>query len=453
MQSLIDKEFEVKCIGINNYAKGVCKIDSLICFVDDLYPDEIAKVKIYKKEKNLAYAKVIEFVKTSENRIPPVCNHSIDSGSCPFNDITYEYELELKKGIVKNNIERALKIDIGNINITSGDKISGYRNKVTVFFSLNEQNEPFFGSFKEKTNKIVRITSCAQIDSELAHIINTLLNLIKKYNLEIADFINKNGHIKGVSIRKSEYTNKISIMILSRKDYKEFKEISNELSKAFKNITGISVSIDNSFDTFVYSGVEHIYFGTPEIEEKLLNVIYRVSNKSFLQVNTSCASKLYEKAISLANLNKNDTVLDLYSGAGGISLNASKYSKIVYGIEEVSEAVDNAKYNASLNSIKNVKFYASDAKDYRKFIGKTKIDVLFVDPPRTGIKREVINVILKDDINTIIYISCDSFTLANDLKLLSSKYIIKKVEAFNMFPRTRHVESIVSLSCKTSREK
>ena len=452
MQSLIDKEFEVKCIGINNYGKGVCKIDSLICFVDDLYPDEIAKVKVIKEEKNLAYAKIIEFVKTNEHRISPVCNHSTESGSCPFNDITYEYELELKKGIVKNNIERALKIDIGNINITSGDKISGYRNKVTVFFSLDEQNEPFFGSFKEKTNKLVRITSCVQIDSEFVTIINTLLNLIMKYNLEIADFINKKGHIKGVSIRKSEYTNKISIMILSRKDYKEFKDISNELSSCFNNITGISVSIDNSFDTFIYSGTEHVYFGTPEIEEKLLNVIYKVSNKSFLQVNTSCASKLYEKAISLASLNENDIVLDLYSGAGGISLNSSKYSKMVYGVEEVSDAVDNAKYNASFNNIKNVKFYVGDAKDYRSLIGNTKIDVLFVDPPRTGIKKEAINSILNDDIKTIIYISCDSFTLARDLKLLSSKYIIKTVEAFNMFPRTKHCESAVCLTLNKESE-
>lgn len=450
MQSLIDKEFEVKCIGINNYAKGVCKIDSFICFVDDLYPDEIAKVKIYKKEKNLAYAKVIEFVKTSEYRIPPVCNHSIDSGSCPFNDITYEYELELKKQIVKNNIERTLKIDIGNINITSGDRISGYRNKVTVFFSLDESNEPFFGSFIEKTNKLVRISSCVQIDSEFISIVNTLLRLIKKYDLEIADFINKNGYVKGVSIRKSEYTNKISIMILSRKDYKEFKEISSLLASCFNNITGISVSIDNSFDTFIYSGIEHVYFGTPEIEEKLLNVVYKVSNKSFLQVNTSCASKLYERAITLANINKNDTVLDLYSGAGGISLNASKYSKMVYGVEEVSDAVDNAKYNASFNNIKNVKFYVGDAKDYRSLIGNTKIDVLFVDPPRTGIKKEVINNILNDNIETIIYISCDSFTLARDLKLLSSKYAIKIVEAFNMFPRTKHVEVIAVINKKTA---
>ena len=137
MQNLLNKEFNVKAIGINNYGKGVVKLDSLLCFVDDLYPEEEALIRIVKQEKNLVYGKVINITKKSPHRIDSICKHSDDLGSCPFNNIDYEYELELKGNIIKNNLERALKFEIGHIDVISGDVIDGYRNKVTVFFSLD----------------------------------------------------------------------------------------------------------------------------------------------------------------------------------------------------------------------------------------------------------------------------------------------------------------------------
>ncbi|MBP5343230.1 23S rRNA (uracil(1939)-C(5))-methyltransferase RlmD [bacterium] len=451
MESIINNEYKVTCIGINNYAKGITKLDSLLCFVDDLYPGEEAIIKITKEEKNLVYAKVIKYLKRSPHRIDPVCDHE-DSGSCPLNNISYEYELELKKQIIRNNLEHTLNINLNDIDIISGDKIKGYRNKVTVFFKKDKDDNLYFGSFKEKTNDLIKINSCVQIDDLFIEIIDRLLLSIKNYNLKICDFNLKKGYIKGVSIRKSEYTNKINLMILSRKDYhKEFDLIAKELSTIYPNISSISVLINESFDTFIYNGNECILFGTGEIEEKLYDVIFRVNNMSFLQVNTSCASKLYKDAISLAHLEENYNVLDLYSGAGGISLNAAKYVSHVFGVEEVYDSVENAKYNAIRNGITNVSFKAADAKDYRSLIGDNNIDVVFIDPPRSGMKREVIDKLLEDEFKTIIYISCDPYTLARDLKLLSSKYEINHVRAFNMFPRTRHVETVCLLTLKNQK--
>ena len=439
----IDEEYKVKCISINNYAKGVAKIDSFIVFVDDFYPDEEAIIKIIDVKKNYAFAKVINLLKRAPYRINSVCDHSLESGSCPFSDIIYEQELKFKKRIVLDDINRALSLSLEDINITSGDIINGYRNKVTVFFNENYE----FGYFRENSNDFVRVDSCVQIDDGILLIIKDAQTLLRKYNIQTVNYSMKSGIIKGVVIRKSFTFDKYSVMFLSRKDKSDlFFEFSKELHNLNQKITGISFNINDSFDTFIYSGFIHQYYGTNDILEKILDITFRVDMASFMQVNTSCASKLYSKAISLANLKKEDSVLDLYCGCGGISLNLAKYVKHVYGVETVKSAVINARKNAIFNGINNATFYAIDAKDYDKFLENKKINIVFVDPPKSGLDKKVIESFLKHNYEKIIYVSCNSYTLSRDLKMMSSKYNLLTIEAFDLFPRTKHVESIATIS-------
>ena len=435
--------YRLKCEGINNYGKGVSNVDSFVIFIDDFYTGEIADIKITKVYKNFGFGIITNLIQKSPHRIDSLCGHSSLSGTCPFNDITYEYELKLKSEIVKHNITRKTSY-YKDIECISSEDIKGYRNKITVFF--NEINGKIkYGYFKEKSNDFIEVDYCVQIDDEINKLLKHIIKILEESNSSIANIRKKVGHIKGVVIRKSSYTKKIIIMFLSTHNIPNIDFIKDNLLSFNKNISGISININKSYDTFIYSGKIIKVYGDSYIDEKIMDIIFRVDNLSFLQVNTSCASLLYKYAIDKANLTKDDNVLDLYCGVGGITLNLSKYVDKVYGIEEVESSISLAKYNAKSNLISNSIFYASDSKNFDLFIKKGEIDVLFLDPPRKGLSKELIDKILFYKFNKIIYISCDPYTLSNDLNLLEKEYKIESIKCFNMFPRTRHVETVCCL--------
>ena len=450
MKSLdLNSTYKVKCLSINNYAKGVSKIDGMLVFIDDFYPDEEAIIKITKVFKNYAYAKVIEYLSKSPHRISDECDHSHDAGSCPFNNISLEYENFLKSQMVKSNIERQINEPLDEIEVLYTEPLKGFRNKVTVFF----KNDYTFGYFIEGTHEIVKVDSCVQIESNILKVINDSLSLLKENKVEIYNYKYKNGIVKGISIRRSSYNNLMSVMFLVSKDDFRLSNISKELKELNPNITGISLSINKDDSTIVYSNKEKVLYGYPFITEKILDNLFEIPNQSFLQVNTSGASLLYSEAIKMANLSKSDTVLDLYCGAGGISLSLSKYVKEVIGVEIVESAIKSANRNKEINNIKNVSFYCDDASNFKNLLGSKKIDVLFVDPPRSGLSNNALVEIISLNINKIVYVSCDSYTLARDLKLFKAAgYNIKDIKCVNMFLRSKHVETIIGLYRKSEKK-
>ncbi len=446
MKSLdLNTTYRVKCLSINNYAKGVSKIDGMLVFIDDFYPDEEAIIKITKVFKNYAFSVVLEYLVKSPYRISDECNHSHSSGSCPFNNITLEYENHIKSLMVKSNIERAINEEIGDIEVLYSMPLKGYRNKVTVFYTKDYS----YGYFIEGTHTITKVKSCVQIDDDIKKVIEDSSLLLKDNKIEVYDYKTKSGIIKGISIRKSSYNNLMSVMFLVSKDDYKFTNVSNSLKELNSNITGISLSINKDDSTFVYSNKEKVLYGYPFITEKILDNLFEIPNQSFLQVNTNGASLLYSEAIKMANLKKSDTVLDLYCGAGGISLSLSKYVKEVIGIEIVDSAIKSANRNKDINNIKNVSFYTEDASNFKNIIGSKKIDVLFVDPPRSGLSNDAIINIITLNVPKIVYVSCDSYTLARDLKILkSSGYAIERIKCVNMFLRSKHIECVVEIGLK-----
>lgn len=448
----LNKRYIVKSLGTNNYSKGITKVDSFIVFVDDLYQDEEALIEITNLYKNYAIGKVIEYINKSKDRIESVCDHSSDSGTCPLNNVTYDFESIIKKNIVLSNLNRVLPNKLDDIEYIKSPIVEGYRNKVTVFFSIID-NEYSFGYFKENSRDFIKVNSCVQIDNQILSIIKSLLLILKEYNIPLYDFNNNIGEVKGVSIRKSNYSNDISVMILTTIKNDVFKDISNRLVELYPNITGISLSVNKKNDTITYSGIEYQYYGDSFIEEKILDNIYKINNQSFLQVNTKGASILYSEAIKMANPKKDETILDLYCGCGGISLNIAKYSKKVIGIELSENSIHLARINAIINDIKNVKFYSLDSSKFRNIIGYKKIDTIILDPPRSGLSKEMRDELLKYKVNKIVYVSCDSYTLSRDLSFLRDIYDIKEVKAVDMFPRTKHVECVTLLSLKNTEKK
>ncbi len=446
MKSLdLNSTYKVKCLSINNYAKGVSKIDGMLVFIDDFYPNEEAIIKITKIFKNYAFGVVIEYLNKSPYRISDECGHSHDAGTCPFNNISLEYENYLKSQMVKSNIERQINEPLGDIELLYTEPLKGFRNKVTVFFDKDYS----FGYFIEGTHEIVKVDSCVQIESNILKVINDSLTLLKENKVEIYNYKFKSGTIKGVSIRRSSYNGLMSVMFLASKDDYKLASISKELKELNPNITGISLSINKDDSTIVYSNKEKVLYGYPFITEKILDNLFEIPNQSFLQVNTNGASLLYSEAIKMANLSKSDTVLDLYCGAGGISLSVSKYVKEVIGIEIVESAIKSANRNKEINNIKNVSFYCDDASNFKSLLGSNNIDVLFVDPPRSGLSNDALINIISLGVNRIIYVSCDSYTLARDLKILkASGYNIQDIKCLNMFLRSKHIESIAYLQRK-----
>ncbi len=438
----VNDRFIASSLGINNYAKGICKIDSFLVFVDDLYQGETAIIEITDVKKNYAFAKVIEYKNTIKERAKDKCHHSHLSGTCPFNNITLDYENYIKTNMVKSNIERALNIKLDNIECLSLNE-NDKRNKITVFF--NKLGE--FGYFMPNTHNIVKIDDCIQIHSDILDLLNHLSTLVKEYNIPIFDYVNKTGIFKGVSIRRSDYNQKMTIMLLSTKLDNKYKDITKLLISKYSNIIGVSVSIIGKDTTVVY-GKETTLYGVNYIEEKILGNLYRISNQSFLQVNTKGAELIYNTAIKMANLKTTDKVLDLYSGAGGISLSIAKYVKDVIGIEIVKDAVDSANYNKSINDINNVYFYNTDASNAKNIINNKKFDVIFVDPPRQGLSHDTIDFIIKELPRKIIYVSCDSYTLSNNLKELIRFYELDDIKVLNTFVSSRHSEVVCALSIK-----
>ena len=443
MNIKVGTTLELTSLGTNNYAKGICKLDSFLVFVDDLYEGEIALVEITEVHKTYAFGKIVNLLKKSKHRIDNVCAHDSVSSTCPFNDITLDYENKIKADIVKNNIEHALNIDLGNIKCINPEVTSGYRNKVTVFFDMNYN----YGYFIEKTHNISKISSCVQISEDIIKVLDVLKESLKNRNIEIYDYKTKRGYLKGVSIRRSTYNNKMSIMLLSTKNSLLFNDVKNDLVSSIDNISGVSLSIIDKDTTVVY-GKEVILYGNNYIDEKILDNIYRINNQSFLQVNTKGAELIYSEAIKMASLNKSDVALDLYCGAGGISLSISKYVREVIGIEVVKDSIISANYNKEINSIDNVSFYCDDAENFKSILNNKNIDVLFVDPPRSGLSPKTIDSIISINPSKIVYVSCDPYTLSRDLKLLSNKYEIKVIKCVNSFMRTRHVESVCLLTKK-----
>ena len=437
----IGDELITKCLSINNYGNGVSKIDGLLVFIPNFYPDEEALITITEVHKNYAFGEIKELKVKSPYRINSVCDHSSDAGTCPFSDTTLEYENKLKGEMVKNNVERQLNITLPPLEVLYAEPIQGYRNKVTIFFNKNYE----FGYFKEGTHDVCPIKSCVTISDEILQVLKTISILLKEYKVEIYNYKNQ-GIVKGVSIRRSTYNSKMSIMFLSTKCTKELRRIADDLKELYGDITGISVSLNNNDKTVVYSDKEVTLYGNTYIDEHILNMDYRVENQSFLQVNTNGASLLYSEAIKMAELTKEDTVLDLYSGAGGISLNVSPYVKEVIGIETVKSAVDSANINKYLNKVSNAEFYNTDSANLKSIIKDKTIDVVFTDPPRSGMESSVIADIISIKPRKIVYVSCDSYTMARDLKLLTmGGYSLKEIKCVNMFIKSRHIESVALL--------
>ncbi|MCH5234447.1 MAG: 23S rRNA (uracil(1939)-C(5))-methyltransferase RlmD [Muribaculaceae bacterium] len=467
----------VEITGIAAEGKSLAKIKlketdetPIVVFIPYGAPGDVVDVKIDKKKHSYAEAHIIRVNKPSPIRIHPRCEYFGVCGGCKWQHIPYEEQLRFKRQQVEDALVRIGKIEIPEVPMTLGSaNIWNYRNKMEYTFSnkrwksweeirgeveRSEENNALGFHIPGSFDKVLQINECYLQDN----IGNRIRNYIYQYALErnysFYDIKENRGLLRTLMIRPTLSGELMVCLTFGEEDREKMESLMSDIIQSFPEITTLVYVINLKLNDSIGDQEIHIFLGPGYIEEKMGDLKFRISAKSFYQTNSRQAEKLYETAAQFAGLKGNEgkddkpLVYDLYTGAGTIANYVARNASKVIGIEYVEDAIKDAKINSEINSIKNTEFYAGDMKDVLKsdFITKHgKPDIMIVDPPRAGMHEDVIKVILETSPATIVYVSCNPATQARDLTLLAEKYKVTRIQPIDMFPHTHHVENVVKL--------
>ena len=437
-----------KAVDYTHDGRGVVKTDGQLIFVDGLMLGESADIRIESQKKSFKTGSVLALHTTSSDRIKPPCPYFETCGGCQLQHMTYTHQLTMKKKRVEDALKHIAKIYTKVSDVIPSEMPFRYRNKIQMAFS-NSKEGLISGFYQAKTRRVTPIASCLIEHEEGNQVISALTKILHSYHIKAYDETTKTGSIKHAIVKKALHTKGLMLIIITHThELKKSDQIVSELLKKHPMIETIIHQVNQ--DTYkVMGNKDTILYGKGYIEDYLGTLKFRIKPQSFYQVNPHQTLNLYKQAIKMAGITKQDTVLDAYSGVGTISLFAAQYAKKVYGVEIVSDAVLDARFNANENNIHNVEFICEDAKTFMiKHKQSLNIDVLIVDPPRDGLHEEFINAVKVMKPKKMVYVSCEPSSLARDLKLLKSMYDIKDVVPVDMFSQTYHVETISFLLLK-----
>lgn len=451
---------EIEIIDQGITGEGIGKMDGYALFVKDTVIGDVVRVKIMKAKKNYAFAKLIEIVKASDKRVAEPCPVAKSCGGCQLQAMGYEEQLRFKENKVYNNIKR-----IGGIEDFEMKPIIGmeepfyYRNKAQFPVGKNKDGEIVWGFYAGRTHSIIEVDSCMLgirlegVDIN-CQVMQTVKSFMETQGIEPYDEQTGKGLVRHVLIRIGKTTKQVMVCIVVNGSKMPKSDILVERLLKINGMSDISLSVNKNRNN-VIMGTEIIsLYGPGYIEDYIGDVKFRISPLSFFQVNPLQTEKLYRKALEYAGLTGNETVWDLYCGIGSISLFLAKKAKKVIGVEIVPEAIDDAKVNASINEINNAEFLVGAAEEvvpkyFEEHRGapECKPDVIVVDPPRKGCDAVLLETMVQMAPERIVYVSCDSATLARDLKWLEEQgYKTVEVTPCDMFGQTVHVECVCLLS-------
>jgi len=392
------------------------------------------------------YPSLHEVIKKSDKRIDNGCIFQNECGGCKFMHINYEYEKELKQKYITDLFK---PFGLGNLEFTGMENPYNYRNKCQMTYKLSKSKKVVAGLYEEYSHNIISVSNCMLQSEKANEVIQVLNKILTKNKTKPYDEATRTGIIRHVFVRYGFNSKQLMLVIVTNGEM--FPGRNNVIKDLNKENLGITTIVQNynSRDTSIVLGdKERILYGPGFIYEYVGNYKFKISPKSFFQINTNGMNIIYNKALEHAKINKNDIVIDAYCGVGTISIFASKYAKKVYGVELNKNAIMDAKINAKINNIFNIEFLADDATNFMTHLAMNKehVDVVIMDPPREGSTKQFIDAIGHLKPRRVIYISCDPTTLKRDLYLFSDNdYIIKHIEGVDMFPRTQHLESFAIL--------
>ena len=434
--------------GYTSEALGVCRINGRPVFVAGAVKGESLSVRITKAGQSASYGRIECIHAPSVYRIDPDCPHYKSCGGCSTLHMSYDEELRFKLDKVNNALSRIGRQTVNADEIVPGNSRSGYRNKVTFQVSQNG-GKAYFGYYSQRTHNVVPVSECAIADKRAVKTAAAVVGFMNENGITAYDEITQKGAVRHIFIRNAVKTDDICVCISSAEGFgNKTSAFVTYLISECPYLTGIVLNINKQPGNKLLKGDFYTLFGNADITDSLSGFRFRISPKSFYQINPLQAEKLYSIAVDFAGKDSG-TCLDLYCGIGTISLCLSKVFDKVIGVEIVPEAIENAVFNANRNGISNVDFICADTGGaLRKFESEgIRIDTAVVDPPRKGMDPEAIETVCKMKPGRIVYVSCNPATLARDLLLFNELgYQLIKAKAVDMFPGTSHVETVCLLS-------
>ncbi len=452
---------DVAIVDIADRGKSIGKTaEGKVIFVNGPVPGDIVDILLLRKRKGVFQGVIKEYKSYSEDRVAPVCDHFENCGGCKWQHLSYKKQLEYKDKQVKEALRRIAKVEIEELlPIVGGEKTEYYRNKLEFSFSNKRwltdeeiRSDKDFGETKVlgfhapgSFDKIVAVEHCYLQDSPSNEIRNFVRDFTIENDFEYWDARKHTGLMRNMVIRTSSLGQTMVLISFSRDEKDKISALLDAIIKRFPDITSLNYVINPKVNDTMWDLDVINYFGEKDIKEKIGDVEFIISPKSFFQTNTFQSKVLYDIAVDFADFKGDENVLDLYTGIGSIALYVAKKVKSVLGIELVPEAIADAKINAKLNGIDNAAFLVGDVKDILndKFY---KPDIIIVDPPRAGLHKDVVETMMRISPQKIVYISCNPSTQARDVALLKTKYNVIKSQAVDMFPHTHHIENVMLLT-------
>ena len=433
--------------------EGIGKADGFTVFVKDAVIGDTVRAKIMKAKKNYGYGRLEEIITPSPDRVEPKCQFARQCGGCQLQALSYEKQLEFKTSKVRGHLER-----IGGFTDIPMEKILGmdqpfhYRNKAQFPVGKSKDGRIITGFYAGRTHSIIENRDCALGVTRNKEVLDRVIAHMEKFHIQPYDENTGKGLVRHVLIRYGFFTDEMMVCLIINGEKLPGEEALVKSLRQIPETVSVMVNVNKKRNNVILGEKVRLLWGQPYITDKIGEISYQISSLSFFQVNPYQTGRLYGKALEYAQLSGNETVWDLYCGIGTISLFLAQKAKMVRGVEIIPAAIENAKENACLNGFDNTEFFVGKAEEVLpEQFARTgeRADVIVVDPPRKGCDETLLSTIIEMQPDRVVYVSCDSATLARDLKYLCERgYELKKVCPVDMFPNTVSVETVVLLSHK-----
>ena len=440
---------EIEDCGIDG--EGIGKADGFTVFVKDAVIGDTVTAKIIKAKKNYGYGRLMEVLKPSPYRVEPKCEFARQCGGCQLQALSYDQQLVFKTNKVKGHLERIGGFtDIPMEPIIGMDELFHYRNKAQFPVGRNKEGKIVTGFYAGRTHNIIENRDCALGVAENKEVLDRVIAHMEKYGIEPYNEATGKGLVRHVLIRYGYFTKEVMVCLILNGNKIPKEELLVKSLCEIPGMTSITINVNKKRSNVILGEEICLLWGQEYITDRIGDISYQISPLSFYQVNPMQTQKLYAKALEYADLHGEETVWDLYCGIGTISLFLAQKAKFVRGVEIVPAAIENAKENAKLNGLENTEFFVGKAeevlpREYKK--NGVYADVIVVDPPRKGCDETLLETMVEMNPERIVYVSCDSATLARDLKYLCERgYELRKVCPVDQFGMTVHVETVVLLS-------
>ena len=493
------KRITVENIAVTDYAaqgKAIARLDGKVIFIEGAIPGDVVDLLLIKNKKDFAEAKVLKINTPSADRVNPFCIHFGICGGCKWQMLPYKKQLQFKQQEAEQNLIRIGKVTGAvMLPIVGADDQIYYRNKLEFTFSnkeyrtaplnptevatptadggiLNFEKEGNLFELQSDLNppsgsrgtgaslgfhaprvfdKTISIFECFLMDEVNNRIRNGMREIAVEYNLPFYDIKEHTGWLRNLIVRFCTTGELMVNLCINYEDEKNTKLVLETLLVKVPEITTLLYTINPKWNDTIYDLTPQVYFGKGYVTEKLENFQFIISPKSFFQTNTKQAEKLYSVARDFAALTGKEVVYDLYCGTGSIGIFVSPLAKKIIGVELIEDAIEDAKKNAAINNIEHASFFAGDVikicnDDF--FAAHGRPDVVITDPPRAGMHEKLVNKLLEIAAPVIVYVSCNTATMARDISLLSEKYSVEKTQPVDMFPHTHHIECVAKLILK-----